>query len=187
MICFFSLQKHHYHELDETIQGILGNIPHNFTNYWINKFPRLLSHSYHALELCSNEPSFRHYYPKMYMFSKPEYFYAEDPPKDEEAEINWRRFIMKGNAGGGGGDQVPQTDPVNWRQLTNASPQQASPAKKNKKGAYNFRRINDPSDPVAGIENSPTNVNNGIKAKRKFYPRKDPKSKDQWGDGGPAN
>lgn len=154
----------------------MGNIPHNFTSYWINKFPRLLSHSYHALELCSTEPSFSHYYPSSYTFKKPEYFYADE---EEDAENNWRRFVQKGS--GAAGDQgAPSGDQLNWRQTSTS---QASPAKKNKKGAYNFRRINEEPEgsPNGGIGGG--GAKTAVAKQRKFYPRKDPK-KDQWAKDG---
>lgn len=70
-----SSQKHHYHELNADMQSMLGAIPTEFTDYWISRFPRMLSHSYHALELCSKENSFLPYYSKKYIFTKPSYFY----------------------------------------------------------------------------------------------------------------
>uniref|UniRef100_A0A2M4A0B0 non-specific serine/threonine protein kinase n=1 Tax=Anopheles triannulatus TaxID=58253 RepID=A0A2M4A0B0_9DIPT len=87
-------KKHHYHELSPEMQRALGTIPHEFTDYWISRFPRLLSHSYHALADNSREPIFRHYYngdeedhsnPRGaasahagYKFTKPAYFYRDD-------------------------------------------------------------------------------------------------------------
>uniref|UniRef100_A0A182SYR8 non-specific serine/threonine protein kinase n=1 Tax=Anopheles maculatus TaxID=74869 RepID=A0A182SYR8_9DIPT len=89
-------KKHHYHELTPSMQRALGTIPHQFTQYWISRFPRLLSHSYHALADSSREPIFRHYYnddedtehasgssavPSQsngYKFSKPYYFNQEN-------------------------------------------------------------------------------------------------------------
>lgn len=147
-------QKHHYHELDTEIQQIMGNIPHNFTHYWIGKFPRLLSHSYHALERCSHEPSFQHYYAHDVVFSKPEYFSGPEEVLGGALDINWRQTQGTGVVGAG---DVPPA--VNWR---SPAPAQGSPtAKKSKKGAYNFRR--------AGGEEGAGDV---VK-KRKFYPRKE--------------
>ena len=71
-------KKHHYHELSLEVQSALGSVPHEFTQYWINRFPHLLSHSYHSLERCSAEPIFRSYYSENYRFTKPAYFYDED-------------------------------------------------------------------------------------------------------------
>ncbi|XP_052869264.1 serine/threonine-protein kinase/endoribonuclease IRE1 [Anopheles cruzii] len=87
-------KKHHYHELTREMQRALGTIPHEFTDYWIGRFPRLLSHSYHALADNSREPIFRQYYndeednhtgggPPVgphggYKFTKPAYFLRDD-------------------------------------------------------------------------------------------------------------
>ncbi|KNC31642.1 hypothetical protein FF38_11092 [Lucilia cuprina] len=71
-------KKHHYHELTVEMQNILGSIPHEFTNYWISRFPHLISHAYHAFSICSNEPIFQTYYNSSYHFTRPEYFDADD-------------------------------------------------------------------------------------------------------------
>lgn len=54
---------------------LLGALPTSFTKYWIDRFPRIISHSYHSLESCSGDPTFAGYYPIGYKFSKPNYFY----------------------------------------------------------------------------------------------------------------
>ncbi|XP_014088880.1 serine/threonine-protein kinase/endoribonuclease IRE1 [Bactrocera oleae] len=71
-------KKHHYHELAPEVQQKLGCIPNDFTNYWINKFPELISHAYHAFSICAEEPIFRHYYNADYYFSRPWYFDADE-------------------------------------------------------------------------------------------------------------
>lgn len=145
-------KKHHYHELDEEIQQIMGNIPHNFTHYWIKKFPRLLSHSYHALGRCALEPSFQHYYAHDVVFSKPEYFSAPEPEEaPPPSDTNWRQTQ---------GITTVAGETLNWRNTAG----QGSPQKKNKKGAYNFRRTNEDGSPVE----TPAEVK-----RRKFYPRKE--------------
>lgn len=53
----------------------LGAVPNGFTKFWIDRFPRLISHSYHSLESCSNEHVFNAYYPTEYVFTKPTYFF----------------------------------------------------------------------------------------------------------------
>ncbi|KAG4073537.1 hypothetical protein HA402_000761 [Bradysia odoriphaga] len=70
-------KKHHYHELSHEMQVILGAIPVDFTKYWIQRFPYLVSHSYHALEKHSHENAFKVYYDSTYCYAKPEYFYRE--------------------------------------------------------------------------------------------------------------
>lgn len=159
-------QKHHYHELDREIQQLMGNIPHNFTHYWIGKFPRLLSHSYHALERCSHEPSFQHYYAHDVVFSKPEYF-AMLEESAGALDVNWRQTQGAGG-GGGGGDGVGQSA-INWRSGTAA---QGSPVKKSKKGAYNFRRPCEDGGATGGTAATTAAVGEAVK-RRKFYPRKD--------------
>lgn len=144
----------------------MGNIPQNFTHYWIGKFPRLLSHSYHALERCSHEPSFQHYYAHDVVFSKPEYFSIPEEGTysnnntNSALDVNWRQTAA---TNGGIATVGPGGDTMNWR--STAGPVQGSPtAKKTKKGAYNFRR--------AGEEGVATATEGTVK-KRKFYPRKD--------------
>lgn len=141
----------------------MGNIPHNFTHYWIGKFPRLLSHSYHALERCSHEPSFQHYYAHDVVFSKPEYFaMPEETANGGALDVNWRQ--TQGGAGGGDG----QTTAINWRTgAAGTAGPQGSPVKKSKKGAYNFRRPGEEGGPGVG-----GNAGEVVK-RRKFYPRKD--------------
>lgn len=71
------IKKHHYHELSHEMQVILGAVPVDFTKYWIQRFPYLVSHSYHALEKHSYENAFKIYYDTSYCYAKPEYFYRE--------------------------------------------------------------------------------------------------------------
>ncbi|XP_068157925.1 serine/threonine-protein kinase/endoribonuclease IRE1 isoform X1 [Drosophila tropicalis] len=71
-------KKHHYHELTPEAQELLGCIPHAFTNYWVDRFPQLISHAYHAFSICSSEPIFKPYYSTGYHFSRPWYFEADD-------------------------------------------------------------------------------------------------------------
>lgn len=164
-----SFQKHHYHELEPEIQQIMGNIPHNFTYYWIGKFPRLLSHSYHALERCSHEPSFQHYYAQDVVFSKPDYFYVPDesPASLASADVNWRQSQpAQATGGGGGGGGMANGDVVtlNWRSSVPGPTQQGSPVKKSKKGAYNFRRPGEDAGGGGGGD---------VVKRKKFYPRKE--------------
>lgn len=71
------IQKHHYHELSHEMQTILGAIPIDFTRYWIQRFPYLVSHSFHALEKHSHENAFKIYYDSSFRYAKPEYFYRD--------------------------------------------------------------------------------------------------------------
>lgn len=58
----FLLQKHHYYELPSNVQEALGSLPHGFIQYFLDRFPCLLLHTYRALRLCAAERLFRRYY-----------------------------------------------------------------------------------------------------------------------------
>lgn len=60
------------------MKDILGTIPRDFTRYWTQRFPHLVSHSFHALETCAAETIFQTYYNDSYTFAKPNYFYGGD-------------------------------------------------------------------------------------------------------------
>lgn len=119
-------KKHHYHELDEEIQTKLGSLPVEFTRYWIERFPHLLSHSYHAMEICFSEKSFKTYYPLKYNFTKPEYFFEET---DEELIANYYQN-SKQNAS-------PKKN-FNEKRDFRSNPNNNV---KKKNGSYNFHRI----------------------------------------------
>ncbi len=55
-------KRHHYHELDQRLQSALGAIPGEFVTYFTSKFPRLIVHSYIAMQACRGEEVFQHYY-----------------------------------------------------------------------------------------------------------------------------
>ena len=55
-------KRHHYHELDPKLQNSLGSIPNEFVSYFTKKFPRLIIHSYIALQICKHEDMFHNYY-----------------------------------------------------------------------------------------------------------------------------
>lgn len=59
------------------MQLIIGAIPNDFTKYWIQRFPYLVSHSFHALETHSHESAFKGYYDSSFRYAKPAYFYRE--------------------------------------------------------------------------------------------------------------
>ncbi|OTF75545.1 serine/threonine-protein kinase/endoribonuclease IRE1-like protein [Euroglyphus maynei] len=46
-------KRHHYHELDARVQRSLGSIPIEFSRYFTRRFPRLIIHSYIALQSIS--------------------------------------------------------------------------------------------------------------------------------------
>ncbi|XP_076241696.1 serine/threonine-protein kinase/endoribonuclease Ire1 isoform X2 [Calliopsis andreniformis] len=62
-------KKHHYRELSPEAQRNLGDIPDKFTDYWLSRFPRLLSHVWCAMQAFRNEPSLKDYYHIDYEFS----------------------------------------------------------------------------------------------------------------------
>ncbi|XP_019557207.3 serine/threonine-protein kinase/endoribonuclease IRE1 [Aedes albopictus] len=125
-------KKHHYHELTPDVQEALGTIPHQFTQYWINRFPHLLSHAYHALADCSHEPIFHAYYNDevKYRFSKPAYF-------DEEGNDNYEliRYYE-------GAQKVKASQSPKRKQVTIQDPDSApsTPLKNNRRGTYNFSK-----------------------------------------------
>lgn len=57
------------------MQAILGAIPIEFTKYWTQRFPYLVSHAFHALESCSHENLFKNYYSDSFTYAQPDYFY----------------------------------------------------------------------------------------------------------------
>lgn len=136
-------QKHHYHELTLEMQMKMGALPNQFTQYWIDRFPRLLSHSYHSLVSCYHEHLFKAYYTKKFVFSKPNYFYEntddflppEQPPKiqRDSPKRYTKDFRFKQNDNG-------NTATIN---IKYGKPYgENNSAKPNKKGAYNFHRNN---------------------------------------------
>lgn len=153
---FVHFQKHHYHELTTEMQERLGPIPNQFLKYWIDRFPRLLSHSYHALQSCCWEPIFTNYYPKNYAFTKPNYFYEitedfkfqkpldlggqkprdnrDSPKRYNYKPTNYPHFVMERKPGlksqnaSGGIMYVNDSNPGIYNRT-------------NKKGSYNFHRL----------------------------------------------
>ncbi|XP_045214288.2 serine/threonine-protein kinase/endoribonuclease IRE1-like [Mercenaria mercenaria] len=55
-------KKHHYRELPEAVKNSLGTVPDQFVKYFTSRFPRLLIHTYTALECCAHERVFQQYY-----------------------------------------------------------------------------------------------------------------------------
>lgn len=131
--------------------------------YWIDRFPRLLSHSYHALQSCCNEPIFSGYYPQNYAYTKPNYFYEEtedfkpfeggskprDSPKRYNQEyrykpMNYPNFVMDRKPGPKfqNSGMMNMGDPGNYNRTNNNY-------NNTKKGSYNFHRlwINEQNNP----------------------------------------
>lgn len=62
-------KKHHYRELSPQAQESLGYIPDKFTDYWLSRFPTLLSHVWCAMQGFREEPTLRGYYHADYIFA----------------------------------------------------------------------------------------------------------------------
>lgn len=80
-MCF---QKHHYRELSPQAQSNLGEIPNEFTEYWLSRFPRLLCHVWCAMQNFRNESSLKQYY-------HPHYTFASAYEKQEAAIVRTNR------------------------------------------------------------------------------------------------
>uniref|UniRef100_A0A8D0L493 Serine/threonine-protein kinase/endoribonuclease IRE1 n=1 Tax=Sphenodon punctatus TaxID=8508 RepID=A0A8D0L493_SPHPU len=55
-------KKHHYRELPTEVQETLGCVPDDFVYYFTSRFPHLLLHTYHAMQICCQERLFQPYY-----------------------------------------------------------------------------------------------------------------------------
>ncbi|XP_011300602.1 serine/threonine-protein kinase/endoribonuclease IRE1 [Fopius arisanus] len=62
-------KKHHYRELTAEAQASLGDIPEKFTEYWLLRFPSLLSHSWCAMQRFRKEPTLQDYYDPEYEYT----------------------------------------------------------------------------------------------------------------------
>lgn len=62
-------KKHHYRELSPKAQESLGEIPNEFTEYWLSRFPRLLCHVWCAMQKFRDESSLKQYYHPHYTFT----------------------------------------------------------------------------------------------------------------------
>lgn len=153
------------------MQSKLGALPNEFTSYWIERFPHLLSHSYHALQNYSNEHSFVAYYAKEFAFPKPQYFYEvtedfiptepakfqRDSPKKYAKDYRYKQND-NGNAGG--------TINKSYSKLFGSGDNNISNyTKTNKKGSYNFHRNSNPGEAMAAtttVSATPTISNEPI-------------------------
>eukprot|EP00092_Neocalanus_flemingeri_P031372 GFUD01034075.1.p1 GENE.GFUD01034075.1~~GFUD01034075.1.p1 ORF type:complete len:1174 (-),score=191.56 GFUD01034075.1:154-3675(-) len=59
-------KKHHYRELTEDAKQLYGKMPGEFSDYWTKRFPRLVTHSYNAMQCVKYENNFTKYYHKDY-------------------------------------------------------------------------------------------------------------------------
>lgn len=150
------------------MQTILGSIPHEFTNYWISKFPHLISHVYHAFSICSNEPIFQTYYNSSYHFTRPKYFDADDDlypiivQRDPKPLLKQKARAIS-----------------NSPKKTSQSPAQA----RQRKGTYNFRKSFGDEDDTSAVSGLLRNFDNTLDAEEEkpdvfanFKFRRNPKS-----------
>jgi len=59
-------KKHHYRELTDDAKLLYGKMPGEFADYWTKRFPRLMTHSYNAMQCVKYENNFTKYYHKDY-------------------------------------------------------------------------------------------------------------------------
>jgi serine/threonine-protein kinase/endoribonuclease IRE1 len=121
-------------------------MPCEFVRYWLNRFPHLLSHSYHAMEFCSREDALMRYYTPQFVFTKPDYLYdslcdnfelqaiydkilSNKSPKKENRQHN---FV---NNNGNG----------NYNSTNNKVDKNSQKPVKANRGAYNFN-LNQPTN-----------------------------------------
>ncbi|OQV13573.1 Serine/threonine-protein kinase/endoribonuclease IRE1 [Hypsibius exemplaris] len=55
-------KKHHYRELPDPVQASLGSIPEGFVAYFTSRFPRLILHTYLAMQSCREEKQLAGYF-----------------------------------------------------------------------------------------------------------------------------
>lgn len=162
----YFVKKHHYHELTHEMQSIMGAIPIDFTKYWIQRFPYLVSHSFHALEKHSVENAFKAYYSSSFRFAKPEYFYRETD------DCVWPDKLSKKS-----GDS-PRRFPKDFRPRNDRRTSQDTVVEgnskfvgdnvykpSNKRGSYNFHK-NDEADSTLTLRKNnwrkPNNISQDI-------------------------
>ncbi|XP_043279722.1 serine/threonine-protein kinase/endoribonuclease IRE1 isoform X2 [Venturia canescens] len=100
-------KKHHYRELTKEAQASLGEIPVAFTEYWLSRFPLLLSHTWCCMQKFRSEPTFREYYSRDFLFNH-EYNVQED---SDEAGPS---FVLHNSATGSTPAWRVRGDGVDW-------------------------------------------------------------------------
>lgn len=82
----YIFQKHHFRELSQDTQKLLGDIPDTFLEYWTSKFPLLVYHTWSSMQCLSEEITFMKYYTSCYRFPRtefttvPNWIYEKDVP-----------------------------------------------------------------------------------------------------------
>jgi serine/threonine-protein kinase/endoribonuclease IRE1 len=132
--CFY-FQKHHFYELSADIQRTLGTPPCDFVKYWIHRFPYLISHTFHAMESCSKEASFRRYYCPTFTFAKPDYLFDEDLDNEELRDIYEVARALYNKS-----PKKENRQPTAGNFNKNVTP--------SKRGTYNFNSTNNQNQPI---------------------------------------
>lgn len=129
-------KKHHYRELSLEAQKSLGTIPDQFVMYWMDRFPRLLLHSWLSMQIVRHEPVFKPYYHIFHTFSQ--------SPNAVEADRDWESIVPP--EGG-------NLNTISWQILKDRS----SPKHKRKLSGSN-KKLGSKESPKR--ENHPTNRSN---------------------------
>ncbi|XP_045115482.1 serine/threonine-protein kinase/endoribonuclease IRE1-like isoform X2 [Portunus trituberculatus] len=61
-------KRNHYRELKEEARMVFGHIPDGYVDYWTSRFPRLLLHSWYAVQCIKTEIIFHKYYDETFNF-----------------------------------------------------------------------------------------------------------------------
>jgi serine/threonine-protein kinase/endoribonuclease IRE1 len=118
-------KRHHYRELPPEVQESLGTIPTQFVSYFTSRFPRLVIHSYLALQLCKDEHIFEPYYHKESVNYEPLprtgikwYLKNSDTlmpngvgSDDSLSAVNWKSCKRKGSPIKKKAEEVPDMSP----------------------------------------------------------------------------
>lgn len=64
-----TFQKHHFRELSPEAQALLGEDSATFMNYWTERFPLLLAHTWITMQCVADEEKFKSYYHKTHRYS----------------------------------------------------------------------------------------------------------------------
>ncbi|XP_074603363.1 serine/threonine-protein kinase/endoribonuclease Ire1 [Brevipalpus obovatus] len=110
-------KKHHYRELNAELQNSLGTIPDEFVHYFTSRFPRLLIHSYIAMQSFRDEKIFVDYYDKSSNLPAlprtwKRYFESK---RNKSPEKKWQNGCYDN---GDINDNKPVADEDNWRNPT---------------------------------------------------------------------
>ncbi|XP_063881427.1 serine/threonine-protein kinase/endoribonuclease IRE1-like isoform X2 [Scylla paramamosain] len=86
-------KRNHYRELKEEARMVFGHIPDGYVDYWTLRFPRLLLHTWYAVQCIKTEIIFHKYYDETFNFGlvdgkesdQAEESAANDPPYENHA------------------------------------------------------------------------------------------------------